>query len=102
MTKQLPPVDQVEMACSLDEGIHPQMIVAFVIDQDELVRKYGDRAGRFALIEVGHAAQNMALRLAKSNLAGYEIGGIQDDLVKSMLGLEQTDALIAHGYACGK
>lgn len=94
-------VENAERACSLDEGIHPQIIVVFVVYPDELERKYGERSARFALIEVGHAAQNLSLRIAKSGLRGYELGGLQDKSVKRLLGLGETDSLIAHGYACG-
>ncbi len=46
---------------SLDgfEGV-PQLIVVFVLFPDRMTEKYGERGGRFALIEVGHAAQNLA------------------------------------------
>ncbi len=98
----LPAREDVERFCSLDDGIHPQMIVVFVIYPDELERKYGERAGRFALMEVGHAAQSLALRITKSGMIGYEIGGVQDTAIKDILGLSGTGGLIAHGYACGR
>jgi SagB-type dehydrogenase family enzyme len=79
----------------------PQVVVLFVLDTDVAERKYGPRAGRFALIEVGHAAQNLALRLAGSGLGGCELGGSQDRAVLTMLGLGDTSARLALAYACG-
>ena len=79
----------------------PQVVVLFVLDTDVAERKYGPRAGRFALIEVGHAAQNLALRLAGSGLGGCELGGSQDRAVLTMLGLGNTPARLALAYACG-
>ncbi len=100
--QQLDSVGQVELACSIDADIHPQMVLVFVVNLDEQERKYDERALRFALIEVGHMAQNLGLRLAKSKMNGYELGGMQDDAIKALLGLQETSALIAHGFACGR
>lgn len=79
----------------------PHVVVLFVLDNDAMEAKYGDRGGRFALIEVGHAAHALALRLAASGLVGCELGGAYDRWCKSLLGLEQTNLLVAHAYACG-
>lgn len=99
---ELPPWDECRDAVNPEgfEGI-PHVIVVFVILPGRATAKYGERGGRFALIEVGHAAQNLALRLAREGLAGCEIGGLLDERVKSLLGLQGTPAQIALGYACG-
>lgn len=99
---ELPPWETYRDAVDLDglEGI-PHVIVVFVLFPGRATAKYGERGGRFALIEVGHAAQNLALRLAREGLAGCEIGGLLDERVKSLLGLEGTPAQVALGYACG-
>ena len=81
----------------------PQVVVLFVVDTAGMARKYGPRAGRFALIEVGHAAQSLAVRLAADGLAGCELGGAFDRAVLAALGLERpgVDAKLALAYACG-
>ena len=79
----------------------PHVIVVFVLFPERVTAKYGERGGRFALIEVGHAAQNLALRLTRERMAGCEIGGLLDERVKTLLRLEGTPAQIALGYACG-
>ncbi len=79
----------------------PQLVIVFVLLVEQMIAKYGSRGGRFALIEVGHAAHNLALRIAEEGLAGCEVGGAQDDAVLALLGLTATDARVALGYACG-
>jgi len=99
---ELPPWEEYRDAVYLEGLVGvPHVIVVFVLLPDRMTAKYGERGGRFALIEVGHAAQNLALRLAREGMAGCAIGGLLDERVKSLLGLEGTPAQIALGYACG-
>jgi nitroreductase len=79
----------------------PQVVVVFVVFPERATAKYGERGGRFALIEVGHAAQNLALRLVAEGMVGCEAGGLLDEEIKRLLRLERTGAQIALGYACG-
>jgi hypothetical protein len=65
------------------------------------VHKYGERGGRFVLMEVGHYAQRLSLRIAQERLAGYELRGLKDERVKRLLGLEATEAMVALGYLVG-
>jgi SagB-type dehydrogenase family enzyme len=79
----------------------PQLVFVFVLLPDRATAKYGERGGRFALIEVGHAAQNLALRLVEADMIGCEAGGLLDEQIKTLLRLERTSAQVALGYACG-
>lgn len=81
------------------EGI-PQVVFVFVLDLESMLAKYGERGGRFALIEVGHAAHSLALRIAHENLVGCELGGLLDGEVAELLGLPKS-LRVALGYACG-
>ncbi len=99
---ELAPWAAIADAVNLDSaGTVPQLVVIFVLMPERVTAKYGERGGRFALIEVGHAAQNLALRLVQVRLVGCALGGMLDDRVKALLGLEGTSAQIALGYACG-
>ncbi len=103
IVSKLPPWSAYRDAVNLDECDDvPHVVVVFVLFPDRVTAKYGERGGRFALIEVGHAAQSLALRLARSGLAGCEIGGMYDERIKELLGLDGTRAQIALGYACGR
>lgn len=80
----------------------PHVVVLFVLDTATIETKYGNRAGRFALVEVGHAAQNLALRLAADELTGCELGGTHDRSLLATLGLAGSGARLALAYACGR
>jgi len=100
--RELPSWDAYADAIHLDtQGTVPQLVVVFVLMPERVTEKYGERGGRFGLIEVGAAAQNLALRLVEEGLVGCAAGGLVDDQIRRLLGLEATTAQIALGYACG-
>lgn len=96
----LPAIDKLDELLSL-EGNQPAIILVFAVRLDEIVRKYGPRGGRFALIEVGHACQNIALRLAADGLTGYQLGGTLDHDLEQLLGIGTGRAHITLAYAIG-
>lgn len=53
--------------------------------------KYGHRAVRFALIEAGHACQNLLLTATAMGMASRPLGGFCDDEVNSALGFDGVD-----------
>ena len=100
--RPLPDPQAYRHALNLDAFVgEPQAVVVFVLFPDRTTAKYGERGGRFALIEVGHAAQSFALRLARERLIGCEVGGLLDDEIIRILELDGTGAQVALGYACG-
>lgn len=99
---ELPPWEAYADAVNLDSGgTVPQLVVVFVLLPERITEKYGERGGRFALLEVGQAVQALALRLVQQRLVGCALGGLVDDRIKRLLRLEGTSAQIALGYACG-
>lgn len=70
-----------------DVAVVPAVVVALVLDLRSLVAKYGERGVRFGLQQVGHAAQNLSLRVAHEQAAGYVLGGGLDREVLALLGL---------------
>ncbi len=80
---------------------NPAIVFVFVGFSERVCKKYGERGGRFMLIEAGHYAQNLGLRLGVENLGGVEVGGIMDDEMKELLGLKTTEAKILLGFAVG-
>lgn len=79
----------------------PAIFFVFVAIPERTTEKYGERGGRFILIEVGHYTQNLALRLTAENLGGVLCGALHDDEIKKLLNLQNTNALITLGFACG-
>lgn len=63
--------------------------------------RYGDRAGRYVLMEAGHVAQNVLLQAAALGLAAVSIGAAEDAALSEALGLspgEQPIYVIAVGH----
>ncbi|MET9227997.1 nitroreductase family protein [Lentzea sp. NPDC003310] len=79
--------------------IPPLTIVLVLMDKDSF-EKYGERAGRFGLIEAGAAAQTICLRLAEQKLGGYLLGGVADHEMLHALRLPR-DVRVATAIACG-
>jgi SagB-type dehydrogenase family enzyme len=79
----------------------PATLFLFVIVPERTTDKYGERGMRFTLLEAGHAAQNLSLRLAHEKLVGCEAGGLFDRWFKTVLGLTGTSAQIGLGLVCG-
>jgi nitroreductase len=77
----------------------PLTIVLVLADRDSF-EKYGERAGRFGLIEAGAAAQTICLRLAEQKLGGYLLGGVADNEMLHALGLPR-ELRVATAIACG-
>ena len=98
---EAPPMDEVRRLFSLECSGDPQIIVVSVLHLDELRRKYGDRALRFALQQVGHGQQNLGLRAAEDSLTAYILGGALDREVLDVLGLGHTSALVGGAMAIG-
>jgi SagB-type dehydrogenase family enzyme len=63
--------------------------------------RYGNRAERYVHMEVGHAAQNLALQAVALGLGSVPIGAMDDDGVQALLGLPEDHAplyLVAVGH----
>lgn len=81
---------------------NPSIMFIFVGFPKRVVSKYGERGGRFLLIESGHYIQNLLLRVAYEKLEAVELGGVYDNDIKNLLGLTKTDALVTLSVICGK
>ncbi len=80
----------------------PSIMFIFVGFPNRVVSKYGERGGRFLLIESGHYIQNLLLRITYEKLEAVELGGLYDNDIKNILGLEHSNAIITLGVICGK
>ena len=80
----------------------PSIMFIFVGFPDRVISKYGERGGRFLLIESGHYIQNLLLRVTYEKLKAVELGGLYDNDIKNILGLKKTNAIITLGVICGK
>lgn len=80
----------------------PSIMFIFVGFPDRVISKYGERGGRFLLIESGHYIQNLLLRVTYEKLKAVELGGLYDNDIKNILDLKKTNAIITLGVICGK
>ncbi|SDG32351.1 Nitroreductase [Lentzea fradiae] len=78
----------------------PPLTIVLVLADAELFEKYGERAGRFGLVEAGAAAQTICLRLAEQRLGGHLLGGVADNEMLRALGLP-AGLRVATAIACG-
>src|SRR3954468_2880103 len=63
-------------------------VLIFSLVTGRVARKYGSRGLRYALIELGHAAQNVSLMAAALGIEAYEIGGFVDDDINHLLDVD--------------
>jgi hypothetical protein len=97
-----PRPDHLRSVFAIEGTTLPQAVVVLVADVAAVSRKYGARGSRFALQQVGHAAQNLGLRLAADGLTGYLLGAALDHEVLDLLGLAHLDLRFGGALACGR
>ena len=98
-----PSWEEVSKTLNINIKGKPSLLLVFIMFPDRVLAKYGERGGRFAMIEVGAAMQQLALQVAESSkFKGVAVGGMLDEVWKSSLGLKNTNAKIALGYLIGK
>ncbi len=96
----VPPDDEPALLLNVEPAGPAALVLVFVAHLDAVEAKYGARGHRFALIEAGCAAQTVELRLANDGLAGYQLGGVREEL-GALLGLRGLPARIVGALACG-
>ncbi|KAL0232940.1 hypothetical protein GEMRC1_011687 [Eukaryota sp. GEM-RC1] len=74
---------------ALDQSFVSQApaVVLFAADYTDICQKYKQRGINYTFIEVGHAAQNLALQAVSLGLGSVDVGAFHDDDVKNLLGL---------------
>ena len=63
--------------------------------------KYGLRGYRFALLEAGHAAQNLLLAATALRVPALPLGGFFDARVERLLGVDGVDESVLYGIVLG-
>lgn len=67
-------------------------VVVFTAVERRTTRKYGPRGVRYVHIEVGHAAQNLALQATALGLGSVTVGAFDDAAVARLLNLPEGEA----------
>ncbi len=66
-------------------------IILIAADLESLAARYGARAERYAQIETGHVAQNIALQAAALRLGTTDVGAFDDAAVRQVVGLPRAE-----------
>lgn len=66
-----------------------------------LTQKYGELSYRLALLEAGHAAQNVLLLATAADIAARPLAGLQHDEIEAHLDLQGSGESLVYGIALG-
>ena len=103
ITVGAPSWDKASKSLNMSIEGTPNMLIVFVTFPRRAISKYGERGGRFALLEAGAAMQQLSLQVAESSkMKGVIVGGMHDKEWLRTIGLSHTDARIAIGYLVGQ
>ena len=101
---RLAPVTRAEVGAALvapelAESASSVLIVTAVFWRSRF--KYGPRGYRFALIEAGHLAQNVALVAAAAGVSALPVGGFYDRRVDALVGADGLNEASVYGLLIG-
>lgn len=85
--------DERQALGGLDTATPPAAAVVLFGDPTAAVAKYGERGGRFLLLEAGAALQSLSLAAAERRLPAYASGGGFDQRLRAVCGHSRTAAL---------
>lgn len=87
---------------NLGADSRPAMMIIGVMFTDRVTAKYGERGGRFALLEAGALLQQLSLTVADQKMSGVAVGGLMDAYWCDALQLDECQARVAFGYLVGR
>ncbi|MFT7561260.1 MAG: SagB-type dehydrogenase family enzyme [Flavobacteriales bacterium] len=80
---------------------HVPVIVVFTSVTQRSTAKYGNRGYRLALLEAGHAAQNISLSCASEHVGCTAWASYFDDEVNELLGIDGVNESVVHTLLLG-
>ena len=92
-----------DCAGMLGQGIEgrPALALVLALASERSTAKYGERGGRFGLIEAGMHAQNLLLSMAQAGMVGLPYAAYHDDTVRRWVMPDDADGRIALVLLCG-
>lgn len=97
-----PPWAALSQVLGTDWEGAPALVVFAIAHGQGMLDKYGERGGRFVLLEGGAAMTALSLEAAQAQLAGVLLGSFDDEKTLALLGLTSPEHLPLIVYACGK
>jgi SagB-type dehydrogenase family enzyme len=96
------PWPALEDACPLPELLENGFAALLLLAVFGRTRfKYGQRGYRFALLEAGHVAQNVALAAAALDLPALPLGGFYDARVDELVGADGVNESVVYAIVVG-
>lgn len=94
---------QVTLA-GIGQGMLGQAGVVIILAAvpERTARRYGARAERYILLEIGHAAQNIYLAAEGHSLGACAVGAFDDEALNALLGLDGRQEKALYMMAVGK
>lgn len=96
-----PPWPALSKLLAVDWPERPAAVVFLIAEPAGSLSKYGERGGRFVLLEAGVWLGALGHQVATMNAAGCAIGSFEDAAVLALLGLDPQRHLAVLAYACG-
>jgi len=81
------------------EGAAAVLLMSAMFGRSKI--KYGERAYRFALLEAGHAMQNLLLVATALNLGACPVGGFIDDRLNDLLDIDGVEEAALYAAIVG-
>lgn len=100
-TAAAPPWPVMAAALGVDWPEPPAAVFLLAARVDGSLRKYGERGGRFMLLEAGACMGALSLQVAEAGLAGSAIGSYLDADLLGAFSLRDSGYLAVLAYACG-
>jgi nitroreductase len=102
LTRLPGPLDWTRLASVLGIGDSmPAAVFVITAMPEGQLRKYGERGGRFALLEAGSYLGALQYETARAGLGGLVIGAFDDRRLLHILGPHARDHLVMSVYAFG-
>ena len=77
--------------CKQPQAKTAPLVIMFSCVFQRCTQKYGNRGYRYALLDIGHAAQNLLLSCTAQGLACMTTGGFYDDATNALIGVDGVD-----------
>lgn len=96
-----PAWEELAPMLGVDWPSEPAVVFFLVARAEGMLAKYGERGGRFTLIEAGTYLGALSAECAVAGLGACAIGSFHDKAVLSLLGLDPDTHMAMLAFACG-
>ncbi|MCH8905701.1 MAG: SagB/ThcOx family dehydrogenase [Candidatus Heimdallarchaeota archaeon] len=91
-----------ELVTTPERWINASTMIIFSLVLPRITKKYGDRGYRFALLEAGHASQNLLLSCIERKISGTVLGNYYDNVLCRLIKADGIEHVIGSTVVIGK